>query len=166
MAELRDAYSSPCAKDQPEEVDRIRETGIPSELAMPIGCSGSRSGIFYYLFRLRYVSVRATNPKTYLSRLRRPLFLPQPLLRREIFERRSLLQIPLARHFLQVSSDASAPHLVSFNFGIRTKEGPECLWGGTRGRGGLRRRLGEAFLELSDYFEDCAASRQSRCNSS
>src|SRR5260370_37467185 len=47
-----------------------------------------------------------------------------------------------------------------------SEEGPECLWGGTRGPGGVRRRLGKGSRGLGDYFEDCAASRQSLRNSS
>src|SRR5712692_6075187 len=82
-----------------------------------------------------------TRKHSYHSRL------PQRLLLRQIFEHHSLLRIASAQRFLQVSSDASAPHLVSFNFGIRTKEGPECLWGGTRGQGGVEEEVGRSLSE-------------------
>src|SRR5216683_5553917 len=49
---------------------------------------------------------------------------------------------------------------------LPTEEGPECLWGGTRGRGGVRRRPGKLTRGLGDYFEDCAANRQSLRSSS
>jgi hypothetical protein len=44
------------------------------------------------------------------------------------------------------------------------KEGPECLWGGTRG-GGSEEESSGALCRVG-YFEDCAANRQSLRNSS
>jgi hypothetical protein len=41
----------------------------------------------------------------------------------------------------------------SSKFGIRTLEGPECLWGGTRG-GGSEEETRQVFGESGRYFED------------